>query len=197
MVERIESYYGKELGSEERRWAWQNLGGLTGDGQDRFMDTLGNIFKKGKGCPDISAMSKALQAVTGKAPKVYFWSVCLECGTGYDYRLFMCPKCYENGCKCTDKEIKVSDFAPPMNVIRYNKTFLNYVNDKGQKEMSCYDCEGREMSFCQNFGNPDWNCMEYNNCKCKACCSIERRANSRMKESKGERHYAIPLKGAI
>lgn len=194
MIERIEAYYGKELGSEEKRWAEQNLGGLTGDYQDKFMDTLGNICKKGKGCPDISSMSKALQAVTGKAPRVYFWSVCLECGTGYDYRLEMCPKCYEKGLKCTDKEVKVSDFPPPMNVIRYNKTFLRYTNEKGQREMSCYNCEGREFSYCSNFGNPNWDCRDYRNCKCNACCSMERRANSKLKEQKGEKHYAVPLR---
>lgn len=195
MIERIEYYYKAELGSEEKRWVLQNLSELTADECDKYIDELGRVHKRNKGCPDIEVMTKVLQKVKNIQP-TYFWSVCSECGCEYDYRLMICPKCYENGFRCTDKEVKVSLSAPDRNVVMYNKTFLNYVNDKGQKEMSCYDCEGREFSYCKNFGNPDWNCMEYNNCKCKACCSIERRANSRMKESKGERHYAIPLKGA-
>ena len=192
MVQRIESYYGKELGAEEARWVEQNLDGLTAEDCDKFIDVLGNVHRKGRGCPDIASMSKARLTIKD-SKKTYFWAICCECGCEYDYRLMLCPKCYEKGYKCTDKEIKVSDCRPPMKVIRYNKTFVNYKNAQGQKEMSCYRCEARELSFCPNFGNPDWNCMEYRNCKCNVCCAMERRANSRMKENKGEKHYAIPL----
>lgn len=196
MVESIEAYYDDELGGEEKKWIEQKLQNWDEEKQAKFMEQLKKVQKKSNGCPDVAILTKVFQTVTGKAPKVYYWSVCLECGTGYDYRLEMCPKCYEKGLKCTDKEIKVSDFKPPMNVIRYNKTFLKYTNDKGQQEMSCYNCEGREFSYCPNFGNPNWDCRDYRNCKCNACCSMERRANAQMKEQEGEKRYAVPLKPA-
>ncbi len=192
MIERIESYYKAELGSEEKRWVLQNLSVLTADECDKYIDELGRVHKRNKGCPDIEAMAKVLQKVKN-IQLTYFWSVCSECGCEYDYRLMICPKCYENGFRCTDKEIKVSLSEPGRNVVMYNKTFLKYVNDKGQQEMSCYNCKGRELSYCPNFGNPKWDCRDYRECKCNACCSMERRANSRMKENKGEKHYAIPL----
>lgn len=195
MIGRIESYYKSELGAEEKRWVLQNLSELTSEECDKYIDVLGREYKRNKGSPDIASMTKALQAVRN-VQKKFFWAVCIECGCEYDYRLAMCPKCYERGFKCVDKEVKVSSFKPPMSVVRYNKTFLKFVNDKGQKEMSCYNCEGRELSYCPNFGNPDWNCHEYRECKCKACCSMERRANAKLKESKGARSYAIPLGGA-
>ena len=122
MIDRIETYYNEKLGDEEKRWIEQNIAGFSSDAKDKFMDLLCEEQKKAKGCPDISMLGRILQAVTGKAPKVYYWSVCLECHTGYDYRLPMCPKCYDNGLACYDREIKISDFPPPMNVIRYNYT---------------------------------------------------------------------------
>ena len=63
MVQRIESYYGKELGAEEARWVEQNLCGLSADECDKFIDVLGKEYRKGKGCPDIAIMVKALQTV--------------------------------------------------------------------------------------------------------------------------------------
>ena len=141
-------------------------------------------------------MDAALQKVTGKKARQYYWAVCMECGCEYDFDLPMCPSCYQKGLECRMKAVKTSEFKPTVKVIRYNKPYITV--DKG--ETNCYDCKDKtEFSFCSHFGQTWWNCKDYRDCKCNSCCMRMKKANERIAEMKNEQKlsYATPLKKVI
>ena len=185
ILERILNYYGK-LGNEEQRYIQENVEKLTVELQNNFATKLFSDYPTGKKIPDVSAISKTLSAIQGKKPKVYMWSKCLECGTEYAYGLPMCPACYKNGLECRAIAVKKSDFQPPMSVIKYNK---EYIGDG--KEVNCYDCPYKEMSYCQHYGQVDWMCRDYSNCQCASCCVKAKKINESMNKGKQEVHYAV------
>lgn len=192
VINELEGFYGKAT-EDEKQWIAVNLEKLDADLQNKFLAELHKIHKEG--FPDISIMKNLLVRVTGKRPKQYVWAVCLECGCEYDYRLPMCPACFDNGLDCRAKSVKVSDFQSPMKVIKYNKQYLN--GDKN--ETVCYNCVHKNQSFCKNYGNPNWSCRreEFESCNCARCCAVAKKYNEELEKNRSgnKMSYAMPLKG--
>lgn len=191
MINAIKNYYGSLI-EESEKWIIANCSNLTEEQTGNFKAKLFKEWGRPKGSPDIKILSKVLSEVTGNKPRVYYWAVCMECGCEYDYRLPMCPKCYEEGFECRRYAVKKSEFQPPAKVIRYNKTYI------AENEPVCYDCINREFSYCRNFGNYNWNCPreDFEMCKCKKCCGIAKRANMAYDEKNKVEKVSdrIPLK---
>ena len=191
IINELEGVYGKAT-DEEKQWISENLEKLDYEVQTKYLTQLHKIHTNG--FPDVGIMKNLLTRITGKQPKQYIWAVCLECGCEYDYRLPMCPACYDNGLDCRAKAVKKSEFQPPMKVVRYNKKYLN--GDKN--EYICYKCIHKKESYCRNYGNPNWNCKreEFEMCECRTCCGVAKRINRQLEEkSKTEKFsYAMPLK---
>lgn len=189
IINELEGVYGKAT-DEEKQWISENLEKLDYEVQTKYLTQLHKIHTNG--FPDVGIMKNLLTRITGKQPKQYIWAVCLECGCEYDYRLPMCPACYDNGLDCRARAVKKSEFQPPMKVIKYNKQYLS--GDKG--ETVCYNCVHKKQSYCKNFGNPNWNCgrEEFESCVCSRCCSIAKRYNEKLKDTKQTISYAVPLK---
>lgn len=166
MIEQIQGYYGT-LPEQEQKWISENLEQLSEEQQMNFLHELNEQHGRNQGKPDIKRMAKVLQKVTGQKAKVYFWSVCASCGCEYDYRLTMCPKCYDEGYECRAYTVRQSEFQPPFaKIVRYNKTYIGDSEKPG-----CYNCVHRKESYCPNFGDPKYTCYEYRECKCAPCCS--------------------------
>ena len=192
VINELEGFYGKAT-EDEKQWIAGNLEKLDADLQSKFLSELHKIHKDG--FPNILIMKNLLVRITGKQPKQYIWAVCLECGCEYDYKLPMCPACYEKGLDCRARSVKKSEFQPPLKVVRYNKQYMN--GDKG--ETICYDCVYKSGSFCKNYGNPNWNCHreEFESCPCARCCAVAKHYNSELEKTRTQNtiSYAMPLKG--
>ena len=171
-INELEGFFG-ELGEEERLWVADNLEKLDEDTKSRFFNELNQAHKNKNLKPDISELKKVLEKVTGKKPKSYFWSVCMECGTEYAYTLPICPGCFKKGLECREIAVKKSDCPPPAKVIQFNKEYFI------QGEKDCYSCEYSELSKCKNFGNEKWNCNELSTCKCASCCVKNKHENEK------------------
>lgn len=190
IINELEGVYGKAT-DEEKQWISENLEKLDYEVQTKYLTQLHKIHTNG--FPDVGILKNLLTRITGKQSKQYIWAVCLECGCEYDYRLPMCPACYDNGLDCRAKAVKKSEFQPPMNVVKYNKQYLN--GDKG--ETVCYKCVHKKQNYCKNYGNPNWNCgrEEFESCECRTCCAISKKANKALEGNKEIKcGYAIPLK---
>lgn len=171
-INELEGFFG-ELGEDERLWVADNLEKLDEDTKSRFFNELNQAHKNKNLKPDISELKKVLEKVTGKKPKIYFWSVCMECGTEYAYTLPICPGCFKKGLECREIAVKKSDCPPPAKVIQFNKEYFI------QGEKDCYSCEYSELSKCKNFGNEKWNCNELSTCKCASCCVKNKHENEK------------------
>ena len=188
-VERLEKFYGK-IPEEEKAWIDDNINSLTDEQKGKFYKALTTVHEFKNGYPEISTMAEVFKKTMNKAPKSYAWSVCLECGCEYDYRLAYCPACYAKEMMCTAKAVKKSNIKP--SIIQYNKTYLN----GGNGETTCFNCEHKKNSYCKNFGNPNWNCKreEFEMCNCKICCSMAKRENQKLAGKEIKTSFAIPLK---
>lgn len=171
-INELEGFFG-ELGEEERLWVADNLEKLDEDTKSKFFNELNQAHKNKNLKPDISELKNVLEKVTGKKPKTYFWSVCMECGTEYAYTLPICPGCFKKGLECREIAVKKSDCPPPAKVIQFNKEYFI------QGEKDCYSCEYSELSKCKNFGNEKWNCNELSTCKCASCCVKNKHENEK------------------
>lgn len=192
MITQIEMVYGF-MPEAEKTWIENNLKYLNASERENYLNILRQENPARKGKPTVQMLQKVLTKTTGKKPPVYFWSVCVECGCEYDYKLTMCPACYEQGFECRVYAVKTSETGIPSNVIRYNKT----VPQSPDGEKICYDCEDRELSYCRNFGNPDWYCKDFQNCKCASCCVKHKKFNAEVKKCRTSKiTYRIPLKKA-
>ena len=188
-INELEGCFGK-LGDSEKQWVNENLEKLDESVKMNIMHEL----REHRGTITIPVMQKVLEKVTGKKARDDFWAVCLECGCEYDYRLPMCPACFDKGLDCRAKAVKKSEFKPTFKVIKYNKQYMN--GDKN--EQTCFTCIHKKESYCSNFGNPNWNCHreEFESCECKMCCGIAKKANRQLQESNAEHKisYAVPFK---
>lgn len=195
MLEALEEIYG-EFEENEKKWITENLKNLGEENEQKYLQVIQEEHSRRQGKPDIHKMKKVLEKVTGKKPKSYIWAVCNNCKCEYDYRLPMCPKCYENGLRCTSLSVKMSEFQPPVKVIRYNK---RYIENADKNEPVCYNCEHKENSYCPHFGDPDFTCRreDFEYCPCKRCCSYNKRRNAEIKQERevSEDKYpmAVPL----
>lgn len=177
--DKVRDYFG-DLPVDQEQYLNDYVNCLDEDKQESIYKYLTENNRQSKGCPDISALKKAISEIC--PPKIYYWAKCAECGCEYEYELPMCPDCFKNGLECHIKSIIKSELQPPMKVIRYNKHF---VTGDG-KEKSCYGCENNENSQCQYFGNSNWECKHstFEACKCNACCSLHKSKNRELYERK-------------
>ncbi len=185
----LEMFYGF-FNDDVKKWISEKLKWLTESEQTNFLNYIKKDFPKKNGLPTIEVLQKTLSKVTGKAPTIYYWNQCMDCGAEYDYKLTMCPSCFENGIECRAYNVKTSTTSIPANVIRYNKT---YIGDG--KEKICYTCEERKMSYCKNFGNPEWTCKDYSECRCSSCCASLKKENQKIidKNAKEKITYGKPI----
>lgn len=193
MLERLEEVYNSQFDESERKWILENLGKLDPEQQDRYIQVIQEEHSRRNGKPDIRKMKLVLEKLTGKKPPVFYWSKCLECGTEYDYQLPLCPVCFDNGLECRAYAVKTSENQPPFKVIRYNKKYLQGINDN----QNCYSCPNKKMSFCPHFGEVGYKCKEFRECKCASCCIKARKGEEALLEQqKQERKpvYAKPFK---
>ena len=186
-VERLEKFYGK-IPEEEKAWIDDNINSLSDEQKGKFYKALTTVHEFKNGYPEISTMAEVFKKTMNKAPKNYAWSVCMECGCEYDYKLPCCPSCYDKGLFCNAIAVKTSNIKP--NIIQYNKTY----RADGTKEVVCYDCINKADSFCKHFGNENWNCNDFRTCKCAGCCIRAKRANAVSNKEQKKISYAIPLK---
>lgn len=190
IFQELSNQFGK--GSQEQaEWISKNVEKLGEEEKKNFLSKL--LEMDLMDFPTIGDMKKVYQDVTGKKPPVYYWSKCLECGAEYDYQLPLCPVCYDNGLECRAYAVKTSENQPPFKVIRYNKKYLQGINDN----QNCYSCPNRKMSFCPHFGQVGYECKEFRECKCFPCCSKARKGEEELLEQqKQERKpvYAKPFK---
>lgn len=193
IIERIESEYG-EIGQTEKNYLHQNLHYFTDEEKENFMLALAKDRKNKKDKPSVSDFADAIK-ILGKRPPVYYWCVCLECGTEYGYGMPMCPKCYQDGFECRAYGVKSSEFKPPVKTVNYNKHYMN----GEENEFICYDCNFKEMSYCEHFGNPDWFCKDYRECPCSGCCSRTKKKNEEFKKNEVCRkpEYKMPLNKGV
>lgn len=191
-INELEGCFGK-LGESEKQWISENLERLDDTAKMNIMHEL----REHRGVISIPVMQKVLEKVTGKKARVYFWAVCLECGSEYDYSLPMCPACFDKGLDCRAKAVRKSEFKPNMTVIKYNKQYIN--GDKG--EQTCFSCLHKKESYCSHFGNPDWTCHreEFESCNCALCCATAKKANRQLQQSNEEHKisYAVPIKKVV
>lgn len=186
LLDQLRDYYGMP-DQEQSEFITKRTQGMSEADQNDVYQKIIESRSKRFGFPDIAYLSKYLTQTPKKA-RVYYWAVCLECGTEYAGTMPMCPKCYDKGLECRAKNFKTSETPMPMKVIRYNKEYT-YRQDN---ELLCYVCAEREMSYCPNFGRPDYFCKEYRECKCNRCCMIAKKANEQMKQKQFKISYAKP-----
>jgi hypothetical protein len=190
MLNEIQMVYGF-LDEETKKWVEEKTRYLTEEQKQVFLDTLKKEYPAKKGIPDKESLQRVLTKVTGKAPTVYFWAVCMECGCEYDFSLPKCPDCYHKNLLCSVRSVRTSMEKPPAKVIRYNKPC---------GENNCYDCQNTELSFCYHFGKTDWQCHNLSNCPCASCCVKEKRENEKIearRKSGVTFKYAVPIKKGV
>lgn len=146
-----------------------------------------------RGFPDMAMLNKIFQEVKPRyEPSKYYWCVCNECGCEYSYNLPTCPACWKRGFECHSYTVKVSEVKPPVKVVTFNKCYNNY--KLPEDTSTCFDCKDTEMSYCPNFGKPDYFCKDYQYCKCKNCCALHKRINEKLTPQVNVKSYAIPRK---
>ena len=193
-INELEGYFGK-FSENIKDWIKDNLENLDEDLKSSYFTALRNAHNKRDGIPNIETLQRVYEKVMDKKPKIYYWAICSACGCEYEYELPICPQCYKEGFECREIKVTKSEFKPPFKLVRYNKHFL--VGDG--KELSCYKCPNNYLSWCSNYGNPNWECRDYKDCKCAVCCAREKRVNAEMYKNKSYSGLVIriPLKKEV
>ena len=190
LAEKLEDYYGLGDG-EAKAYIAAHIGGYEAADEERLFSFITETRPKKYGFPDITALLKAFATVKpSRTPQKYFWRVCAECDAEYAYNLPVCPACWRNGLECRFSAVRVSTEKPPLKVIRYNKQSTTHFDGKPP----CYDCQSVDFSYCQNFGNPKWECRDMRDCHCVQCCMEVRRYESQRVKSNTKVSYAVPRK---
>lgn len=176
LIAKLRDYYGFP-DAEQMEFLNQRLKNIDEEKQDEIAQKIIESCSKRFGFPDISTLAKYIPVVAEKKRK-YFWSVCNDCKTEFDYSFRTCPVCEQNNKVSSGYSLKVSEFAPTEKVVRWNipteATLPGLV--------SCKKCSDRDGSYCRNFGNPDWTCSksDFDYCNCKRCCLAYKKANKEL-----------------
>lgn len=178
-IDELENKHGK-IGTEEKQWISENVERLGESEKLNFSREL-ERYK----IITVETLKKVYEAVTGKKRTGYYWAVCMDCGTEYDYGLPMCPECFEKGIKCSVVAVKKSEFQPPAKVIRYNKQYLNEDNGTG----ICYTCGNKKESYCFHFGKENYNCNSLSSCSCARCCIKAKESNKKFAEESAKHNF--------
>lgn len=173
LTERLEQYYGL-CGSEEREFIGKMTANCTVEEEDKLYERIVTGKTKKGGFPDISFLSRVFSDGLPRKSAKHCWCVCDRCGAEYAYGMMLCPKCYEKGVSERAYHVRVSDSRPSASVISYNKEVPDI-----DGEMSCYRCEKRNFSYCQNFGRENFSCREedFFVCRCRQCCLARKKQN--------------------
>ena len=177
LLNRLRDHFG-DIPAEQEAFITDELENLEEDEQNKIFNFIVQNSRQKDGCPNQDFFKKALDTV--KPKKTYFWAVCEACGAEYDFQLSVCPKCYKDGYKCTARTVKSSSMKPQFGLLRYNKHFLNGNADELREcgHNSCYDCELNDFdNFCFHFGDPNYVCEKFRNCKCFRCCKVHKDDN--------------------
>lgn len=175
LLTRLTEYYGIP-GEAQKSFIDARTQGMPENRQDEIAQAIIEERTKRFGFPDVSVLSKYLPQRGTNTSHKYYWCVCNDCGAEYDYGFITCPSCFQAGKKSSGYTVKVSEYQPPIKVIRWNKNSLS------GGENSCIECQNKNNSYCRNFGNPNWTCnqSDYEYCNCKKCCAKRKRENARI-----------------
>jgi hypothetical protein len=178
LINKLRDYYGFP-DNEQAQYINKKTFGMNEQEQDEIAEKIIESRSKRFGFPDIATLAKFLTGIPAKKSKGFYWSVCRDCKSEYDYRFIHCPACFLKGKRNTGYFLKTSDNPPPKNVIRWNQTTLE---DDG-KSTYCVSCPTRDKGFCVKFGDPNYQCssQEFEYCECKKCCALHKKANAGMK----------------
>lgn len=112
---------------------------------------------------------------------VYYWAICNDCGTKYDYAMPFCPTCTKNNRRSSGYKVQIANELPENRIIRWNKPWLAPYDSDTQL---CINCEKPEQKFCPHFGEPNYSCEFFRTCECVKCCSFYARRNRKLNEKK-------------
>ena len=181
LIDKLREYYGLPAQDQAEYIAKRTLS-MTEAQQNEIAQKIIEERAKRFGFPDISILAKYLNdAHETKKGKRYYWSVCDDCKTEYDYKFTRCPKCHLEGKHSSGYKVRASEYPPPMKVIRWNMT--TFYPEPGKT--FCITCAHRDTGYCRWFGNPDHTCpqSDYEYCECRKCCAIHKRGNAKAMEA--------------
>lgn len=179
LINKLRDYYGFP-DKEQIDYIGRATQGMSEEAQDDIAAKIIEARPKARGFPDISYLARFLNDNKNRPVLKFYWSVCDDCKTEYDYRFMQCPVCFKNGKKNSGYKVRTSDQRIPAKVIRWNQTTL----DDDGKGTYCVSCLNRGQIFCLKFGDPDNECsrQDFEYCECKKCCSFHKKLNARAKE---------------
>ena len=179
LINKLRDYYGVPA-KEQIDYIGQATQGMSEELQDDIATRIIESRPKNRGFPDISVLSKFINDNKGKKTINFYWAVCDDCKSEYDYRFIKCPVCFKNGKSNSGFKVRTSTVGIPGKVIRWNMTTL----DDDGKGTYCVSCAIRDKGYCLHFGDPSWTCsaQEFDYCECKKCCAFHKRANERVKK---------------
>ena len=177
LINKLRDYYGFP-DKEQIDYIGRATQGMSEELQDDIATKIIEARPKARGFPDISYLAKFLNDNKGKRKLGFYWAVCDDCKSEYDYRFMQCPICFKAGKKNSGYKVRVSEQGIPAKVIRWNQTTLN--------ENYCVSCIHRDKGFCLKFGDPDKQCsaQDFEFCECKKCCIFHKRANAGIRKDK-------------
>ena len=179
LYDRLAEYYG-DGDSEQEQYVKNAERKMDYDKQSELYSQIIEKHAKRYGFPDISFLSKMFGNATPQGGTYkYFWAVCDDCKTEYDFNFNYCPKCFEMGKRNSGYKVKTSNTEYPKSVIRWNMPVL----EAPEGIRTCTHCESRTSGYCRGFGNPDWQCSksDFDYCECKQCCAFYRKVNQNAK----------------
>ena len=179
LINKLRDYYGFP-DKEQIDYIGRATQGMSEEAQDDIAAKIIEARPKARGFPDISYLARFLNDNKNRPAIKFYWSVCDDCKTEYEYRFMQCPACFKNGKKNSGYKVRTSDQGIPAKVVRWNQTTLN---DDG-KGTYCVSCPIRDKGFCYKFGDPEKECsrQDFEYCECKKCCSFHKKLNTRVKE---------------
>ncbi len=174
LLTRLRDYYGK-IDFDIEVFIRNRSRDLTEETEDKVFQSIVENNPKENGIPNKVTLEDFLPSTHQKQPRIFYWSVCSECGCEFDYKFNFCPACFAKGKKVSRYTVRKSDVNPGESIVRYNLTHLP--NEEGEKV--CLQCSDRENSYCSWFGNSDHFCNneEREYCPCKACCARYKKLN--------------------
>ncbi len=177
LIKLLSNYYGG-FDSESAEFIKKNFYISSSDELDRVLSWIYEHQAKNFGFPDIKTLSECKKAVpTRREKKTFVAAKCDLCGTVYSYRMLYCPTCYDKGYYV--EQFHVIKSENPIDAIKFNWPCPK--PDKASADLSsfgdCYACDIRYESYCSHFGDENWDCREFRNCKCNTCCMKAKRFN--------------------
>lgn len=181
LINKLRDYYGFP-DKEQIDYIGRMTQGMNEALQDDIASKIIEARPKARGFPDIAALAKFLNDGKVKKGINFYWAVCDDCKSEYDYKFIKCPVCFKNGKSNSGYKVRTSDVGIPAKVIRWNQTTLD---DDGQRQY-CVSCANRDNGYCRHFGEPGWTCssQKFEYCECKKCCTLHKKLNEKAGQKK-------------